>query len=105
MAARYGFNSVTLSVPAGTNRVQALNGNASRVSLIVSCANSNSIRVSSLGGSSADGVWVIVIGRDAIVFKFADVGPVMQQPVYVSHFNSVAVEIVVTEVYKLPGCK
>jgi hypothetical protein len=105
MAARYGFNSVTGTIPSGSSKVQALVGNASRVSLIVSAVSNAAVRISSLGGSGVDGNWCIVLAASGIVLKFADLGPVIQQPVFISHLLGSPLEITVTEVYKLPWCK
>jgi hypothetical protein len=102
--ARYAFRSITTVVPTGTNAVQFLDGNPSRVSLIVASHVSSSMRLAANGGSSFEGLWNVISSQLPTPLTYRDFGPVIQYPLFVSHTSGGNVTITVTEIYRLPGC-
>ncbi|KKN24599.1 hypothetical protein LCGC14_0893220 [marine sediment metagenome] len=101
---RYTWRTVTLSVPTGLNRVQFFNGNSRRVSLIVSGNISTGMRVGSDPGSGPGGLYVTIESQSLRTLRFADYGPAMQSPVWVSHGSAGAVEVTVTEIVFISRC-
>lgn len=103
MAARYAWNSVSATVPTGNNRVQFLFANPTRVALLVTNASLVAVRIASTGGSGVQGIFATISVNAAFVLKYSDMGPLMQQDIWISHFSGGNVDVIVTEVYRLPG--
>lgn len=99
----YDFQSVVISVPTGTNRVQFLTGNANRVSLIVSGVQSTLIRIAGTAGSGTDGIFASVSQFNYFAMPFSDYGPLIQQPIFLSHTGAGSIELIATEIFRIPG--
>jgi hypothetical protein len=101
---RYAYNTVIISVPTGTNRVQFFGANPSRVSLIISGSVFTGARIASQGGNGNAGLWYIVNTQTAVPMTFRDWGPPVQDAIFLSHTSAGAVTLIATEIIKLPGC-
>lgn len=100
----YDFRSVVQSVAAGGNRIFFLSANPMRVSLIVSSTSSVTLTVGYFGGSGPAGLWTAVSAVSGITFPFSTCGPVMQQAVFVGNLAGGAVDVVVTEIFRIGDC-
>ena len=102
--AKYYWNTVQITHPGNNVRVGVLPGNPRRVSLIIACQDNALVTISNTPGTSPFGVWGGTQQFSNNVFKFNDIGPVMQDAIFVSIGGGTNRVVSCTEVVLLTQC-
>lgn len=102
--ARYGFNTVQLSLPGLGAKQLALPGNPDRVSLILSSTVNGIIGVSYFNGSGNIGIYWTKFGNQGNPMTFGVFGPLIQYEVWLQSLTATTLTTFATEVFKLGNC-
>lgn len=100
----YGFSTLVVTNPTGTDKSFLIASRPKRVSLIVSSLVAATLVLStSQAAGNADVFWSGNVRPSAIV-TFRDFGPLIQMPIFFNATVAGAFTVSVTEVYALSRC-